>query len=242
MTKPPIHPGSTIERPRGLTEAEAAKRLKEEGYNELPSAKSKSAFRIAFEVVKEPMFLLLIACGIIYMVLGDIQEALILLFFVFVIIGITFYQERKTERTLEALRDLSSPRATVIRDGVEKKIAGREVVRGDYMLLNEGDRIPADAIVMSATDFSVDESLLTGESVPCRKCEGEESEEIGRPGGDDLPFIYSGTLAVKGQAAAVVKRTGLNLTAKRNSPAGEKHRHYRGRHQPVDRHYLRADQ
>jgi Ca2+-transporting ATPase len=210
MTKPPIHPGSTIERPRGLTEAEAAKRLKEEGYNELPSAKSKSAFRIAFEVVKEPMFLLLIACGIIYMVLGDIQEALILLFFVFVIIGITFYQERKTERTLEALRDLSSPRATVIRDGVEKKIAGREVVRGDYMLLNEGDRIPADAIVMSATDFSVDESLLTGESVPCRKCEGEESEEIGRPGGDDLPFIYSGTLAVKGQAAAVVKRTGLN--------------------------------
>ena len=117
----PYTPVRLLQGQQGLTEAEAAKRLKEEGYNELPSAKSKSAFRIAFEVMKEPMFLLLIACGIIYMVLGDIQEALILLFFVFVIIGITFYQERKTERTLEALRDLSSPRALVIRDGVEKK-------------------------------------------------------------------------------------------------------------------------
>jgi P-type Ca2+ transporter type 2C len=207
----PITPPSTPDaKIRGLSEEEAARRLKEEGYNELPSAKSKSAFRIAFEVMKEPMFLLLIACGIIYMILGDVQEAAILLFFVFVIIGITFFQERKTERTLEALRDLSSPRALVIRDGHEKRIAGREVVRGDTLRLNEGDRVPADAIVLDCTDFSVDESLLTGESVPVRKCPGETSQEVGRPGGDDLPFIYSGTLVVKGQAMASVKRTGLN--------------------------------
>jgi Ca2+-transporting ATPase len=196
--------------PRGLSEAEAAQRLKTEGYNELPSAQRKNVFRIAFEVMKEPMFLLLIACGVIYLFLGDLQEALILLAFVFVIIGITFYQERKTERTLEALRDLSSPRALVIRDGVEKRIVGREVVREDILLLNEGDRVPADAIVINSTDFSVDESLLTGESVPVRKSAGEAEAEMGTPGGDDLPYIYSGTLVVKGQAIAVVKKTGLN--------------------------------
>ena len=87
-----------------------------------------------------------------------------LLGFVFVVIGITFYQERKTERALEALRDLSSPRALVIRDGKQRRIAGREVVYGDIIVLSEGDRVPADAVLLSCTNFSVDESLLTGES------------------------------------------------------------------------------
>ena len=114
-------------------EAEAAKRLKDDGYNKLPSAGKRSIFAIAFEIIKEPMFLLLIACGIIYLILGDLEEALILMFFVFVIVGITFYQERKTERTLEALRDLSSPRALVVRDGEQKRIVGRDVVRGDIL-------------------------------------------------------------------------------------------------------------
>ena len=90
MTTPPSKANSAIGFLKGLTEAEAAQRLKTEGYNELPSAKRKTGFRIAFEVLKEPMFLLLIACGIIYMFLGDVLEALILLAFVFVIIGITF--------------------------------------------------------------------------------------------------------------------------------------------------------
>ncbi len=199
-----------LETMKGLSEAEAAKRLKEEGYNELPSAKKRSALMIAFEVIKEPMFLLLIACGVIYLILGDIQEALILLAFVFVIIGITFYQERKTERTLEALRDLSSPRALVVRDGVQKRIVGREVVRGDILILSEGDRVPADAVVLSATDLSADESLLTGESVPVRKSVGVSSTVMARPGGDDLPYIFSGTLIVRGQGIAEVKNIGLN--------------------------------
>ena len=193
----------------GISEAEAARRLKEDGYNELPSAGKRSIFAIAFEVIKEPMFLLLIACGIIYLILGDVEEALILLVFVFVIIGITFYQERKTERTLEALRDLSSPRALVIRDGEQKRIVGREVVNGDILLLNEGDRVPADAVVLSCSDFSVDESLLTGESVQVRKAAGNSSIEMGRPGGDDLPFIFSGTLVVRGQGIAEVKHIGI---------------------------------
>jgi Ca2+-transporting ATPase len=207
---PPSNLNLKFDEIKGLSEAEAAKRLKEEGYNELPSSRKRNVFAIAIDVVKEPMFLLLIACGVIYLVLGDVEEALILLGFVFVIIGITFYQERKTERTLEALRDLSSPRALVVREGVEKRIVGREVVRGDTLILNEGDRVPADAILISCLDFSADESLLTGESVPVRKCAGDAKEPMARPGGDDLPYIFSGTLVVKGQGIAEVKSVGSN--------------------------------
>ena len=125
----------------GLSDQEAANRLKTRGYNELPSSKPRSVLAMAFEVVREPMFLLLIASGAIYLVLGDVEEALILLSFVFVIIAITIYQEHKTERALEALRDLSSPRALVIRGGQQKRIAGREVVPDDIILLAEGDRV-----------------------------------------------------------------------------------------------------
>jgi len=154
---------------RGLSEREAAERLKAEGYNELPSAKQRNLFAIALEVAREPMFLLLVAGGAVYLILGDVREALMLLAFVFIIIGITFYQEHKTERVLEKLRDLSSPRALVIRDGRQKRIAGREVARGDIVALNEGDRVPADAALLSSTNLSVNESLLTGEAIPVRK-------------------------------------------------------------------------
>ena len=109
----------------GLSEKEAERRLVAEGANELPSSKPKTVFDIAFDVVREPMFLLLVACGLLYLMLGDKEEALMLLGFVFVIMGITFFQERKTERALEALKDLSSPRALVIRDGVQRRIPGR---------------------------------------------------------------------------------------------------------------------
>ena len=200
---------SDLQNIHGLTEAEAAKRLREEGFNELPSSRQRGFLAIAYEVVREPMFLLLIACGIIYLALGDVQEALMLLGFVCVVMGITFYQERKTERTLEALRDLSSPRALVIRDGKQLRIAGREVVRGDILVLAEGDRVPADALILSSTSLTADESLLTGESVPVRKVAQDGVVEIGRPGGDDLPFIYSGTLIVQGQGIARVLATGL---------------------------------
>ncbi|HII94348.1 MAG TPA: cation-translocating P-type ATPase [Candidatus Methanofastidiosum sp.] len=198
-----------ISKVKGLSEEEAERRLNEEGYNELPSKKKKSTFDIAFEVLKEPMFLLLVACGVIYLIFGDIQEALMLLLSVFVIIGITFYQEKKTERALEALRDLSSPRAFVIRGGEQKRIAGREVARGDILILSEGDRVPADAVLRSSTNFSCDESLLTGESVSVRKTYSESDFEMGKPGGDDLPFVFSGSLVVNGQGLAEVLATGM---------------------------------
>ncbi len=192
----------------GLNDQEVFERLAQDGYNELPTAKRRTIFNILFEVIREPMFLLLLACGGLYLVLGDVEEALMLLGFVFVVIGITLYQEQKTEKALDALRDLSSPRALVIRNSEQIRIAGREVVRDDIMLVSEGDRVPADAVLLSATSLSVDESLLTGESVPVRKKTWDGIEDMGRPGGDDLPFIYSGTMIVKGQAIARVRSTG----------------------------------
>lgn len=198
---------------KGLSDSEATRLLKDIGYNELPSAKPRSILTIVLEVAKEPMFLLLLAGGLVYLLLGDLQEALMLMGFVLVVMGITFYQERKTERALEALRDLSSPRALVIRDGKEKRIAGRDVVPGDLVILSEGDRVPADAVLLSCTNLSADESLLTGESVSVRKVCTDSSEKLpamDRPGGDDLPFVYSGSLVVQGQGIAVVKATGIN--------------------------------
>jgi Ca2+-transporting ATPase len=194
---------------QGLTDQEVRERLAIDGYNELPNTKNRTIFHILFEVLRQPMFLMLIACGLLYMFLGDHEEALMLMGFVVVIIGITFYQEQKTERALEALRDLSSPRALVIRDGIQQRIAGREVVRDDIMLIAEGDRVPADAVLLTGSNINVDESLLTGESVPVRKKAWDGRLEMGRPGGDDQPFIYSGTLVVKGQGVAQVRATGI---------------------------------
>ena len=199
-----------INRISGLSEAEASRRLANEGYNELPSTKRRSFFAIAFEVACEPMFLLLLAGGAIYLLLGDMQEALMLLGFVFVVIGITLYQERKTERALEALRDLSSPRALVIRDGEQKRIAGRDVVRDDIIVLAEGDRVPADALLLSCANLSVDESLLTGESVAVRKVVCDGTIEMPRPGGEGLPAVYSGTLVVQGFGTACVRAIGID--------------------------------
>jgi Ca2+-transporting ATPase len=193
---------------KGLSENEARERLSRDGANELPSAKKRTWLHTLFDVVREPMFLLLIACGALYLILGDIEEALMLLGFVGVIIGITLYQEGKTERALEALRDLSSPRALVVRDGAQQRIAGGDVVCGDIVLVSEGDRIPADAVLISTGHLTVDESLLTGESVPVRKKCWDGSAEMGRPGGDDQPFLFSGTLVVKGQGIGLVRTTG----------------------------------
>ena len=193
---------------KGLSEAEATLRLKKDGYNELPSTKPRSPLAIALDVVREPMFLLLVACAVIYLFLGDKEEALMLSGAVFVVMGITFYQERKTERTLEALRDLSSPRALVIREGEQKRIAGRDVVVGDTLVLAEGDRVPADGVLLSGLNIGADESLLTGESVAVRKVAGAEDKAMERPGGDDLPFVYAGTLIVQGRGLARVKAIG----------------------------------
>lgn len=198
------------EKYRGLSQAQVQEKQKREGLNELPSSKPKNLFTIAWGVVKEPMFLLLVACGTLYLILGDVEEGLMLLGFVFVIMGIEFYQERKTEKALDALKDLASPRALVVREGVEKRIAGREVVTDDLVVLQEGDRVPADATVLYSVNLMADESLLTGESVPVRKSEWNETDKSAQPGGDDLPFVYSGTMIVQGNGIVKVTAIGQN--------------------------------
>ena len=199
-----------LEKYKGLTGSQAKEKLRTEGYNSLPSSKPKNFFSIALGVVKEPMFILLVACGTLYLVLGNIREGLMLLGFVFVIMGIEFFQERKTEKALDALKDMASPRALVIRNGVETRIAGFEVVTDDIIVLQEGDRVPADATVLHSVSLQADESLLTGESVTVRKSTWDGIEIHIQPGGDDLPFVYSGSMIVQGNGIAKVTSTGIN--------------------------------
>ncbi len=193
--------------PSGLTTAEAASRLASDGPNALPHAKRRSPFRIILNVLREPMLALLLAGGVVYLLLGSRAEALILLAFACMSIGITAVQEARTERVLEALRDLTSPRALVVRGGERLRVAGADVVRGDVIVLAEGDRVPADARLLQASDLSADESLLTGEAVPVRKAVGP-SADTARPGGEDQPLVYSGSLIVRGTALAEVMATG----------------------------------
>ncbi len=195
---------------RGLSEADAYRRLKTEGYNELPRPARRTPLRIAVEVLREPMLALLIGGGAIYLALGDLKEATILLAFATMSVMITVVQETRTERVLEALRDLTSPRALVIREGQRRRIPGREVVRGDFVVLSEGDRVPADAVLVQSQDLQTDESLLTGESIPVRKIARSEDSpsKIPRPGGDDLPYVFSGSLVVRGGGVGHVVAVG----------------------------------
>jgi P-type Ca2+ transporter type 2C len=190
---------------RGLTAAEAQARLARDGPNELPATAQRGAWRLLRDVVLEPMFLLLVACGAIYLALGDRHEALMLLGFVLVVIAITYVQKRRSERSLEALRDLSSPRALVVRDGQAIRIAGRELVVGDTVLLAEGDRVPADLRLVEASNLSIDESLLTGESAAVLK-QADGAVAGAHPDPRDLAF--SGSLVTQGSGQGIVLATG----------------------------------
>ena len=194
----------------GLASQEAAARLASDGYNELPSAKPRSVWAIALGVVREPMLLLLLGAGGIYLLLGDLREALMLLGFVLLVMGITLYQEQKTEKAVAALRQLASPRALVIRDGHQMRIPGREVVKGDLILLSEGDRVPADAVLLACRNLMVDQSLLSGESEPVSKkaCDHQEVK-LGQVSDQDPVAVYSGSMVVGGQGLARVEAVGL---------------------------------
>lgn len=197
-------------RPDGLTADAARARLDADGPNELPRAGQRSVGRIAVEVLREPMLALLLAGGVAYLLLGDLTEALILLGFATFSVAVTVIQETRTEHVLEALRDLSAPRALVIRDGVRIRVAGREVVRDDLIVLEQGDRIAADAVLVEATDLQTDESLLTGESLPVGKVVAAQDSVVDtrRPGGEGQPYVYSGSLVARGSGIARVLATG----------------------------------
>src|SRR5688572_13793131 len=153
----------------GLSSVEAAERLRRHGPNLLPQPDRRNWLRIVWTVLSEPMLLLLIGACALYLLLGDTREALVLSASVVLVVGLTVYQEQRSERALQALRDLSSPRARVLRDGQIRSLAARDLVVGDVIFVVEGDRVPADAHVLAASDLMVDESMLTGESAPVRR-------------------------------------------------------------------------
>jgi len=192
----------------GLTDAQAAHLLARDGFNELPSAKPRNLFLIALDVVREPMFLLLIACGTIYLLLGDTRDALMLIGFVVIIMAISLIQQHKTERSLDALKNLSSPRALVIRNGKQLRVPGREVVVDDLVVLNEGDRVPADGILLSCLNLRADESLLTGESAPVDKIATTVLPSAMPAPGIDTACVYAGSLIVGGKGIARMLATG----------------------------------
>ncbi|WP_310386144.1 cation-translocating P-type ATPase [Roseateles sp.] len=196
-------PADRTSPPDGLSRATAAKRLLEDGPNLLSPPHKRTLWHILADLIREPMLQLLLAAGAIYLLLGDRGEALMLLAFVLLSVIISVSQEQRTERVLEALRDLTSPRALVIRDGQTERIAGRELVRGDLLLLAEGDRVGADALLLQANDLQCDESLLSGESLPVDK----QAVEAGHPA-DEQNLVFAGSLVVGGQARAQVTATG----------------------------------
>jgi Ca2+-transporting ATPase len=190
---------------QGLSAADAAQRLATDGPNALPGEAARTWRHILVETLRDPMFALLLVAAGLYLVLGELQESLSLAVMVLVVIGLTLYQEGRTERAIQALRDLSSPRARVIRDGRVLSIAGLALVRGDVMQLAEGDRVAADAELLSGGALQVDESLLTGESVPVSKHADSASAVKTNPQAQSL---YAGTLVVQGQGLARVTATG----------------------------------
>ncbi len=193
----------------GLSSAQAAARLAADGPNDLPRPGPRGLGRIIIDVLREPMLALLLAGGLVYLLLGDRAEALVLVGFAGLSILITVVQEQRTERALAALRDLASPRALVIRDGQRRRIAGRDVVVGDVLVLGEGDRVPADGWLLEGDGLLVDEALLTGESVPVGKAAaGPSPPPPSPPGGDGLPQLFAGTLVVRGAGLAQVAATG----------------------------------
>ena len=226
----PDQASAAVSLPQGLSSQEAAARLAQDGPNQLPGSAPKPTAAILREVLTEPMFLMLLAAGGIYLALGDRGEALLLLSFVFVVIGITLVQQRKTQRALEALRDLSAPRALVVRDGTEQRIAGHEVVCGDLLVLHEGDRIAADALLIDG-QLEVDESLLTGEAVPVAKlpmAPNSQPEGALAPGGDGTPDLFASTVVTRGVGVArvcaigaqtAVGRIGADLAATTEPPS-----------------------
>ena len=211
----------------GLTAAEAAKRSAISGLNQLPSAEGKNFFDSLLAILRDPMFLLLLAAAAIYFALGDFRDATIFLSLTVCLIILTLYQERKTERALKALKELAAPLAMVWRDGKKQKLDSRYLVLGDIVELAEGGLIPADGVILEEQNLLVSEAVLTGEAVPVKKTVWDKKEKLLAPGGEDLPFVFSGTTVLRGRAlmqvTAIASQTeigkiGTSLAAIKETP------------------------
>jgi P-type Ca2+ transporter type 2C len=203
------------ERIAGLSTSDAQQRLATFGPNALPAPRRRHVGRIITETLREPMFVLLLAAAVLYLALGGLGEGIFLLLGACAAIALVVLQEARSERALAALREFAQPQARVVRDRIQRVVPAREVVPGDIMLVGEGDRICADAVLIVGDMLNVDESALTGESAPVAKRLAAPSEifsEITTASAEISPFLFSATLVVRGQGVACVARTGERST------------------------------
>jgi Ca2+-transporting ATPase len=199
----------------GLSDAEAARRLSHFGFNELPRQNRRGVFCIAAETMREPMFALLAAAASLYLMIGDLGEGLFLFAGAMASIGLVILQETRSENALDALRDLAQPYVRVIRGDAERRVAARDLVPGDLFLIGEGERVPADGLLVSGQVLNVDESVLTGESAPVSKRLARRDEtfpDTATPGEEGTPLLFTGAMVISGQALIRAARTGVQST------------------------------
>ncbi|GFZ29496.1 ATPase [Clostridium zeae] len=192
----------------GLSNEEVMRYKQKYGLNELFKKENTTILKKILDVFKEPMLLLLLCTTIIYFMLGEFQEGIVMLIFVLFVCSITFFQQWKADRTMNALKNLVSPEIHVLRDAKKIKIKSSELVPNDIIYISQGERIPADCEVVEASNFYVDEAILTGESEPAykqckKKCDGIDDywKEY---------MLYAGTLAISGTCTAIVKKIGAS--------------------------------
>ena len=193
---------------RGLSTAEAARRLAEFGPNELQAAHRISPWTLLIEQFKNVLIIILLIATAVSALLGEGVDAIAIAVIVLFAVGLGFIQEYRAERAIEALRQMAAPTATVIRDGEENEVAAREVVPGDITLLRAGDKVPADARLVEAINLQVEEAALTGESVPVEK-HIAPLPDAGLALGDRKNVVYAGTAATYGRGSAVIVATGM---------------------------------
>jgi Ca2+-transporting ATPase len=191
----------------GLSSEEAKKRLEEYGENELKEEEKASVLRLFISQFKSVLIIILITASIISVLLGELIDAAVIIFTVFLAGTLGFLQEYRAEKAIELLRSLTSPETVVIRDGIEKKISSKKLVPGDLILIQTGDRIPADARIIKEFNLKIDESSLTGESVPVQKSSKPLPSDT--PEADRKNMIYTGTAVTYGRGCGVVTATGM---------------------------------
>lgn len=183
----------------GLPPHEIAQLQNQYGKNVLDPGAKRRFVRIIWDIIKEPMFILLVIACALYFILGEVSEGLLMLAAMCIVTTISLYQEVKSSHAVQALKQLAEPKVTVIRGGVESIIPAEELVPGDIILLSEGMKIPADAVMLQGNDFTVNESIITGESLPVEKQAGPENT-----------MLYQGSTVNSGKCVARVTSTGNN--------------------------------
>ena len=186
---------------KGLSDIQVSESAAKYGLNELEHKKEHSLISALKDIIKEPMFVLLLAAAVIYFISGKLEEGIFMAAAILLVASISVYQDSKSRSAIEGLKELTQPRCRVIRNSSVAEIKREEVVVGDFIIIEEGTLIPADATVVRANDFSVNESILTGESFSVFKDED----------GDDKK-VYQGTLVVSGLAVCVVDAIGANTS------------------------------